>query len=130
MRVDLKVGLFDFFNERKVKMEKKRGVMASKVAFMFGMALALVSTGAMAAMTADAMGTGICSLVTILTGKWLLGFAVLSVIGAGVALLFGGEMTDGLKKVATIIAIVGLILAASSILTTVFGAFGGAATCG
>lgn len=111
-------------------MEKKRGFTSNKTAMFFGLVLVMVSTGAMAAMTADAMGTGICSLVTILTGKWLLGFAVLAVIGAGVALLFGGEMTDGLKKIATIIAIIGLILAASSILTTVFGAFGGAASCG
>jgi type IV secretory pathway VirB2 component (pilin) len=68
----------------------------------------------------DSLGDGICKLVTLLTGKWLFGFTILATLGAGAALLFGGEITDGLKKIATIISIVGIIMATSSILTMAF----------
>lgn len=94
-------------------------------ALIVAASLALVSTGAMAA---DEMGDGVCKLVNILTGKWLFGFTILATLGAGAALLFGAEMTDGLKKLATIISIVGIILAMSSILSLVFSKFGGV-TC-
>lgn len=84
--------------------------------------LGLSSTGALAD---DQMGAGICSLVKLLTGKWLFGFTILATLGAGAALLFGAEMTDGLKKIATIITVVGMILGMSSILSMAFTAFGG-----
>lgn len=86
-----------------------------------GLALALVSGAASAqAAGGDALGDGICKLVDLLTGKWLFGFTILATLGAGAALLFGGEITDGLKKIATIISVVGIILATASILTMVF----------
>lgn len=82
-----------------------------------GAMLLMASNGAFAQ---DALGGGVCKLVELLTGKWLFGFTILATLGAGAALLFGGEITDGLKKIATIISIVGIILATSSILTMVF----------
>ena len=88
------------------------------VGILVGMALLMASQGALAA--EDALGGGICKLVNLLTGKWLFGFTILATIGAGAALLFGGEITDGLKKIATIISIVGIILATSSILSMAF----------
>lgn len=84
-------------------------------------ALCLVS-GPAFAQAADTLGGGICAMVTLLTGKWLFGFTILATLGAGAALLFGGEITDGLKKIATIISIVGIILATASMLTMAFGA--------
>ena len=92
---------------------KKRNL----VKFAAAVGLLLVSGGAFAA---DAMGDGICSVVALLTGKWLFGFTILATLGAGAALLFGGEITDGLKKIATIISIVGIIIATSSILSMAF----------
>jgi type IV secretory pathway VirB2 component (pilin) len=91
---------------------------------LFLMLLALSDS----ALAADEMGDGICKVVTLLTGKWLFGFTILATLGAGAALLFGGEMTDGLKKIATIISIVGIILATSSLLSMAFSKFGGV-TC-
>lgn len=91
-----------------------------------GLALLFASgvASAAAAGGGDELGTGICKLVTLLTGKWLFGFTILATLGAGAALLFGGEITDGLKKIATIISIVGIILATSSILTMAFSGTG------
>jgi type IV secretory pathway VirB2 component (pilin) len=86
---------------------------------LVGASLLLVSQGALAA-DGDELGNGVCALVKVLTGKWLFGFTILATLGAGAALLFGGEITDGLKKIATIISIVGIILATSSLLTMVF----------
>jgi type IV secretory pathway VirB2 component (pilin) len=85
--------------------------------------LGLMSSVAMA----DELGDGVCKLVNLLTGKWLFGFTILATLGAGAALLFGAEMTDGLKKLATIISVVGMILAMSQILTLVFSKFSGVA---
>ncbi len=84
-------------------------------------ALLLVSTAAFAA--GDQLGDGVCKLVTLLTGKWLFGFTILATLGGGAALMFGGEISDGLKKLATIITIVGIILAMSSLLSLAFSAF-------
>ena len=74
--------------------------------------LLMVSSGAMAqeVVTGDSMGNSMCKVIEIFTGKYLFAFSVLAVVGAGLALLFGGEITDGLKKIATIIAIVGMIM--------------------
>lgn len=69
---------------------------------------------------ADELGSGICKLVDLLTGKWLFGIAVLAMLAGGAALIFGAELTDGVKKVVTIISIVGMIVAFGNILTMVF----------
>lgn len=93
---------------------------------LLGAVLLLIGSPAMAAMTgdADALGTGVCEIVNILTGKWLFGFSILATLGAGAALLFGGEITDGLKKVATIISVVGIILISGALLAKVFAVMG------
>ncbi len=101
-------------------LDKKNSLMLARVALMLGLPLF-----AMDAMAADELGDGICKLVNLLTGKWLFGFTILAVLGGGAALMFGGEITDGIKKIATIVTIVGIILATASILTLVFTRFGG-----
>lgn len=106
----------------KTEIKSKRHIVAVSVAV--GVSLMLVSTGAMAA---DEMGDGICKIVNLLTGKWLFGFTILATLGAGSALLFGAEITDGMKKVATIITVVGMILGMSSILSMAFNAFSSSA---
>lgn len=97
-----------------------------KIALIVGLGLLMVSTGAFA-QSADPMGDGICKLVNLLTGKWLFGFTILATLGAGSALLFGAEISDGLKKLATIITVVGMILAMSSLLSMAFQKFSSAA---
>ena len=72
------------------------------------------------ALAADELGGGICKLVELLTGKWLFGIAVLAMLAGGAALIFGAELTDGVKKVVTIISIVGMIVAFGGILQMVF----------
>lgn len=99
-------------------------ISVGQVALAVGLGMLLMSTGAHAS---DEMGDSICKLVNLLTGKWLFGFTILATLGAGAALLFGAEMTDGLKKLATIITVVGMILAMSSILSMAFTKFAGAA---
>ena len=94
-----------------------------------GVALMFASGAAQAQNGGAELGDGICKLVNILTGKWLFGFTILATLGSGAALLFGGEITDGLKKIATIISIVGIILATSSILSKIFTWTGGAVSC-
>ena len=113
----------------KKSVDKKVG--GSKAVYLLvGSALMLMSGMASAQAAGGAkLGDGICKLVGILTGKWLFGFTILATLGAGAALLFGGEITDGLKKIATIISIVGIILATSSILTFVFSAVAGFQAC-
>lgn len=95
-----------------------------QAALFVGIVLLMFSTGAFA--QSDPMGDGICKLVNILTGKWLFGFTILATLGAGSALLFGAEISDGLKKLATIITIVGMILSMSSLLAMAFQKFSSA----
>lgn len=106
-------------------MNKNHLKMTAKIALV----LFVVGSNQAFAQQADALGDGICKLVKLLTGKWLFGFTILATLGAGAALLFGGEITDGLKKIATIISIVGIILATSSILTMAFSTAFSSAAC-
>ncbi len=103
-------------HKTSVKKEAKEWVIA------IGVCLMVASVSAYAQST-DELGGGICKLVNLLTGKWLFGFSILATLGAGAALLFGAEMTDGIKKLATIITIVGLILSMGSILAYAFSKF-------
>lgn len=89
-------------------------VRFGKIALAVGMGL--VNGVAFAAPASDPTGSGVCSLVSLLQGKWLFGFAILGIVGGGAALLFGGEVTDGLKKIATVVTVVGVILAAANVL--------------
>lgn len=84
-----------------------------------GVFLMLSCNGAFAA--GDELGEGICKLVNLLQGKFLFGIAVLAMLGGGAALMYGAELTDGIKKAATIVAIVGLIVSFGSILSMAFG---------
>lgn len=103
-------------------MLNKHGVVSvGRVAVVMGLGMLLVSNGAYAAV--DETGDGICRLVNLLTGKWLFGFTILATMGAGAAVLFGGEITDGIKKIATIITVVGLIIATASLLSMAFTKF-------
>lgn len=79
------------------------------------------------AFAADELGDGICQLVNVLTGKWLFGIAVLAMLGAGSALMFGAELSDGVKKMVTIVTIVGMIVSFSSILAMAFSKLSAAA---
>lgn len=93
---------------------------------LVGLMLMAFGSPALAALTGDtdALGTGICSLVNVLTGKWLFGFSILALLGGGAALMFGGEISDMMKKVATLFTVVGIILVGSAILTKLFATMG------
>jgi type IV secretory pathway VirB2 component (pilin) len=97
------------------KTARRRAAIAALLLLATGAAFATTSTT-----SSDELGTGICALVTLLQGKFLFGIAVLSMVGGGGALLFGAELSDGVKKAVTITAIVGMIISFSSLLTTAF----------
>lgn len=97
---------------------KKHAPVALAVMLVFAANVAFAADG-------DELGDGICKVVNLLTGKWLFGISVLSMIAGGVALLFGAELTDGVKKVVTIVTIVGTMLAFSGILSMAFSRFSG-----
>ncbi|MES2879225.1 MAG: TrbC/VirB2 family protein, partial [Pseudomonadota bacterium] len=63
-----------------------------------GFALTLASKGALAD-GGDELGDGLCQLVNILTGKYLFSLTVLAILGSVSALIFGAEMSEGLKKI-------------------------------
>lgn len=77
-------------------------------------ALVMISNQAFAAGVDP--GVAICKLFSLLSGKWLFGMGMLAIFGGGAAILFGGEITDGLKKVATIVLVIGLIVASTNIM--------------
>lgn len=103
-------------SKKCLKQEAKEWLIA------LGITLMMASVPAFA-QTTDELGGGICKVVGFLTGKWLFGLAILATLGAGAALLFGAELTDGIKKLATIITIIGLILSMASILSYAFSKF-------
>jgi len=109
--------------EKKLDNKKSVAQEAKEYAIAIGFCMLVVSFPALAQASGDELGGGICKLVGILTGKWLFGFAILATLGAGAALLFGAEMSDGIKNLATIISIVGLILGMGSILSFAFSKF-------
>ncbi len=94
---------------------------------VLGTALMLGANVALAQTTStgtDYTGDGVCSLVTLLKGKTLFGVSVLGMLAGGLPLIFGAEMTDGVKTAVKIVFIVGLIVSFSSILSMAFSAAG------
>ena len=91
--------------------------------FMFlGLAIAMMSTNAFAA---DEIGGGMCGLVNILLGKWLFGFTILAMLGGGATVLMGGEISDGIKKIAAVVTIVGFIVGFAQLLAVIYSRFNG-----
>lgn len=91
-----------------------------------GVLLMIVANAAFAA-GGDELGNGICQVVNLLTGKFLFGIAMLAMVGGGAALLFGAELTDGIKKMVTIVAIVGMIVSFGGILSFAYNALSSSA---
>ncbi|ART61507.1 hypothetical protein CBP36_21305 (plasmid) [Acidovorax carolinensis] len=91
---------------------------------MVGFLMLMIGDSAFA--QADELGNGICKVVNLLTGKFLFGVSVLAMVAGGAALLFGAELTDGVKKMVTIVAIVGMILSFGGILSMAFNSLSSA----
>lgn len=94
------------------------------VVLFIGFALMLASKSALAE-AGDELGDGLCQLVNLLTGKYLFSLTVLAIIGSVSALIFGAEMTEGLKKIVGIIAIVSIGLMAVTLVGYMFSQFRG-----
>jgi type IV secretory pathway VirB2 component (pilin) len=107
---------------------KKPGLSEGKQwAIAIGMALLMQHFGVFAA----DMGDPLCDVSNMLTGKTMLGVMFFAVIGGGMGVFFGGEMTDFLKIIAKLILVVGIILAFGQVGSLVWKAAGkGAVTCG
>lgn len=65
------------------------------------------------------------TLTDSLTGPVAFGISLVAIVGAGVGLIFGGEISGFLKASLILALVIGLIVSASSVLT---GLFSGAAT--
>ncbi len=96
-------------------------LVKSKVPLLVGLGLLMMSNGAMA----QDMGDGLCGFYNKFMGKTLFGITLLAIVGGGLAVLFGGEMTDYLKTLAKIVMVVGIMLGAVQLITVAFRAFGG-----
>lgn len=105
-----------------------RAKKLNKYAPMLAIGMLLLMTGevAFAQAGSDELGNGICKIVNLLTGKFLFGVSVLAMVAGGAALLFGAELTDGVKKMVTIAAIVGMILSFGGILSMAFNSLSSA----
>lgn len=98
----------------------------SKYAPQLAIGMLLLLTGEVALAQGDELGYGICKVVNLLTGKFLFGISVLAMVAGGAALLFGAELTDGVKKMVTIVAIVGMILSFGGILSMAYSSLSSA----
>lgn len=96
-------------------------MLKSNAPIIVGLGLLLLSNGAMA----QDMGDGLCGFYNKFMGKTLFGITLLSIVGGGLGILFGGEMTDYLKTLAKIVMVVGIMLGAAQLITVAFKAFGG-----
>lgn len=94
-----------------------------KMALVMALAMMVLSPYA----SADELGSSLCSFVNLLTGKWLFAFTILATIGGGAAMIFGAEMSEFFKKVASIVTVVGFIVGFSQLLSMAFTKFQGQA---
>lgn len=88
-----------------------------------GVCLMLIAGVAMAT-TSDPMGDGICYYVNLLTGKWAFGLSVAGLAAVGASFLFGVEMNEFMKKVASFFVVVCTLLAGSAIIRGLASALG------
>jgi type IV secretory pathway VirB2 component (pilin) len=94
---------------------------ARSLPWLFALSLLFIAGSAFAA--TDELGGSVCKLVNLMSGKWLFGIAILSFVAGAVSLLFGAEMSDGVKKMVTIFTIIAMVLTFGSILSMAFNAF-------
>lgn len=87
---------------------------------LIGLVLLAFVNLAFAASGSDELGDGMCSLTSVLTGKWLFGITMLSMLGGGTTLMFGAEISEAMKKLVGILTIFGLILSFAGLIRTIF----------
>ena len=69
--------------------------------------------------------SGLDTLVKNLTGKTALAVGVLALFLAGAGLVFGGEMTEFVRKMLMLIMAIAVVVSATSLMNILFGITGG-----
>ncbi|MGS0741429.1 TrbC/VirB2 family protein [Glaciimonas sp. GG7] len=96
--------------------------IAGKVTFA---ALLILYFGAALAGNADPLGSGMCKVVDMLTGKWAFGISVVALASVATAFLFGVEMSEMMKKIAGFVTAVAFLVFGGSVLKFIFPAMVG-----
>jgi type IV secretion system protein VirB2 len=83
-----------------------------------GIALAATTGGGEGAMPWE---SPLSKIQDSITGPVAMGISLLAIVAAGAGLVFGGEISGFIKTIIYIVLVIALIVAASSIMTNVFG---------
>lgn len=102
------------------KQNPKNNRHATTIALAVGATLLAASSCAFAG---DPLSDGPCGFYNMLKGRWLFGFALAGIMGVGIAVMYGGELSDMMKKAITIIAVIGIIIGSPAMLTLLFPSF-------
>jgi type IV secretory pathway VirB2 component (pilin) len=84
------------------------------------MVIVFYAGAALAGGSSDPLGSGMCRVVELLTGKWAFGLSVVALLGVGAAFLFGVEMSEVMKKLVTLITAVAFVVFGGNILKFIF----------
>lgn len=68
--------------------------------------------------------SGLSQLVESITGPVAFGTSVIGVVAAGAMLIFGGDMNGFMRSIVFLVLVIGLIVSATSILSTMFNVTG------
>jgi type IV secretion system protein VirB2 len=60
-------------------------------------------------------------IVSSITGPVAMGVSLLGVVGTGATLIWGGEINEFIRRIVMVVLVIALIVAAASILATLFG---------
>lgn len=107
---------------------KSDGVVTTSTRYV-AMAMATLLYAGVALAQEDPMGDGMCYFVNMLTGKWVFGASVIGIIATGLTFISGVEMNEFVKKLASAVLVVSLLLAATSIVRAIGMAMGGFTAC-
>ena len=109
---------------------RKTGRTNGHLAIQITTVVAMVMFSGVALATGDdPMGTGMCKFVTMVTGKWVYGVGVVGLVGVALTFIFGVEMNEFMKKVASAVAALSFMMAAPKMVAVFASLFGVTAVC-
>lgn len=63
----------------------------------------------------------LATFVTSITGPVAIGISLVAIVAAGATLIFGGEVSEFVRRMIMVILVIALIVAAAGVLTSLFG---------
>jgi len=105
-------------------MPDQRSITGASLVFVFVVVLVLLPSVAFAAKTAGSLPweKPLTTIQTSMTGTVAYTISLMGVVVAGATLVFGGEISDFVRRIIMLVLVISVLISATNILSTIFNA--------